>query len=182
MRPKPNPLSPAVKQRGLPAARPRPAHPIHPDGLWFSSGGAATDAAQWGFARGPGLPAATCAPSRPAHAAASSRPPAAATAAAHRGPGGSRRRGRGRGEGRERRPQRPAERHPHRRAPSPILPAVNVEVFPLVWQFCPAHTCLHVRRHPAEESPGAAGAAEPAGASGERRGHHPVPANRSGVQ
>lgn len=114
MPPKRNPLSPVVKQRRLPAARPRPAHPIHPDGLWFSSGGTATGTAQWGFARGPGLPAATCAPSWSTHAPSSSRPPTATTAPAGHGPSGSRRRRRGRDEARERRPERPAVRHPHR--------------------------------------------------------------------
>lgn len=38
------------------------------------------------------------------------------------------------------------------------------------------HSMRALIRHPAEESPRAAGAAEQAGADGERRGHHPVPA------
>lgn len=39
-----NPLSPAVNQHCPPTPCPRPTHPIHPDSLWFSSGGIATDA------------------------------------------------------------------------------------------------------------------------------------------
>lgn len=89
-----------------------------------------------------------------------------------------------------------AETKPVRDARSDLLSAIRIgeplratqlEIGQLVFlavqlAVCPSHTCHRLHRHPAKESPRAAGAAEQAGASGERRGHHPVPTYRSGVQ